>query len=405
MFRLYDFKQRFLRGACRCAVVGDSINSDVRSTSLPYGWQRVLQPTAWTGWGVSGPTGNPAISSYPAIGGYSNTGFGTTAPGATPSGGAGDAAVAVGKSMGDTGVLGADVGSFSTIFRQYMTATDRSHFQGSDWAGVVGLKCRAMLYRGALGVSKWGFAVTRDQSQDQTADFNVSIASGYNQVDLTFPATHVTEDAVWTMTAASPNIDETGLNGYLQGVRWFTTETGLEMSFLSAVGGAHVADFTDTARVSDAALAAYVSAFNLNTIIVWVGENDTIDATWNTKMLALLARWRAAIGVTFKALVITTYQTSGTNAAKVAAIDAYLLAISQAWTDVSFLSVGGIDAGYALANGLLADTVHPVQDTGGSYLVGIVNTAIVNATPDIVVASPRATDSAGGRFPRNRNWR
>lgn len=377
MAHLSTLGTRILRSACRAAIIGDSINSDLSSNQMPTAYHKTLTPTEWSGWGGQGLDNGSSLTggifNWAATAGIVNRGIYYT-----PSGGAGDIAIWPAH-FGDLTFAG-DMAVDGTIVVPYTDTTKMAEFSGGDWAAAA-ITCKFMVYRSSggavVGIPNVGSYTRRIPSTGIGTDTaSNALANGYNLITQTLATAN--ERADFLLDGANPNIVETGKNLYFLGWRFYKNETGLQLTPMG-VGGAGVADLVNTALISNTAIAKAVELHNLNTIIVWIGQNDgTIDATWAIRVAALIDRWRTAIGASFRCLLINSHQTNTTNAAKVALMSGYLNGIANAADDVALLDLGTLDNGYALNNGLLADGVH-TSAAGAVYFGTLINNHLLRS--------------------------
>lgn len=324
------------------------------------------------------------------------SGFGAvlTAEGGDPSGGAAENA-SWPTIYGDSGIFKADIADFTAMYNGQFDASTMAAFGGGAWFGGTGSKCRVGLYSGAAcGLSPIGYDGFLNQAPNTQTDVQNSIAlvTGSNFVDINLNV-GLGLPAKWEVFAAhgsAPN--ETGKNLYCQGTRWYNSLIqGLEMSF-ACKGGATVAMHIDTTRVSNQAITDWVNLYETDSIIIWLGQNDTptYDGTWITNLIALIQRWRAAVqaaGRSFKCLLISPYDTGSATLANIAT-DMYTVAAT--YSDVSFLNLYALAGPFATIDSLyLGDHVHPNADgSGANYFIGKVNQQMV--------------EGVGGHTPRMR---
>ena len=380
---------RVLQEACRLAIVGDSLNSDLGLNQMPTAWHNALLPDHWSGWGGSGLENGYSVTGgifgVSRIAGWAQSGWTIN-----PSGGAGDVNVWP-CPFGDF-AFGSDLAAGSVLIVPYSDNTLMGQFQGGDWQQDA-ITWRAILFRSSSnGLSAIQAQTRRIPTTGEPPGHlssSVSLAVGYNHVDTALNA--LAERGDLLLNGASPNIDETGKNVYFLGWRVWRDETGLQISF-AATGGSGVADHLNTAKVSDAAIAAYVAGYNVNTLLLWIGQNDgTIDATWKANVTAVIQRWRAAVianGGTFRCLLVSQYVTSTSDITKVTAMETYLKEIAFQTTDVGVVKLGTTDNGFASeTGGYLADGVH-LTPTGAGYMAGTIQSLLGDALAPAAIDPP-----------------
>jgi hypothetical protein len=387
--RLLLFAHRLYLEPCRCVVVGDSINAEAVDTNMPAGYFQRLRPVHWAGWTNAGyPCGSPAsgVSQNPT-GGLDPEikGFGAAfgGEGGPPSGGSAEGAIWPAH-FGDSGLWAANQAPGSTAWRFSFSAYARSLFNGGDWFSGAGV-CRTVWYRGAAGLPALGYASVRPYpgGPESGSVASVSLPQGYSWQDT--PLAPGAGDVATLVRYASPDIDEQNRNEYLLGVRWFIPgASGLEMSF-AAVGGSAVQDHINPSRVSSAARTAMVNAFDLDTVIIWLGVNGTVDATWSANLQTLIDAWRQPIlaaGRNPLFLLVANYEFSSPG--KLREIAGYMRAIASANSDVSFYNLGAEAGSSAVVSHLyLRDGVHPNAD-GALYFAGLLDQALKRALDGVV---------------------
>lgn len=377
---LQAFALRLLRGACNCAVLGDSINLDYATgwTTMKYGYERELTPTAWAG-----------VTSSCGLGGTVDM-EGTTGTVDTVgmNGGFGGTAILDGAGGGVSGEAdrwptqysnyrsAGNIGGGSTITNVQYTATRRAGFAAGDPFTGAGT-FRICLNRGTVGIASVGMFTLRGGGSFQAVD-PIPLALGYNYADV--PVAAGVGDIVAQVVGSSAANDETGQNLYYMNQRFKATGvTGLTLGCLG-VGGLAVDGLNNVVYYTDAAITAYVTAFDTDTIIINIGTNDS---TWGpiqyAHLLSAISRWRSAIvalGRTFKCLLISPYAQSARSYPDVAA---YMAQACGTNSDISFYDQAAVTPNYATMNATyLVDGVHP-NTTGSVYLARLLNNALLAA--------------------------
>ena len=178
----------------------------------------------------------------------------------------------------------ANVGAGGTITKWNFTAARRALYQGGDWM-TGATTCRAVYNRGSVGVPRIGIYSLRGGGSFQLND-PALLAAGYNSVDV--PIAAGAGDSYCEVTGSGAG-DEIGQNLYMMGIRHKVDgATGLTLGCFG-IGGAGVADLNSTSLISAAAVTAMVVAFEIDTIIINVGTNDTTwGATQYNQLLGIM---------------------------------------------------------------------------------------------------------------------
>lgn len=395
------FYQRLLRSSCSCAVFGDSINVDTATTwtSMKVGYIKELKPTRWAGDITSATTTGQTVevTNYPSptdiVGLQASFGGSPILDGTGASvGGEADRWPCLYANARFTG----NVGAGGTITRWNLTAARRAQFQGGDW-GLGATTCRAVYNSGSVGVTTVGFYSLRNVGSFLSTDPQ-ALATGYTSVDI--PIAAGAGDTLCEITASGV-YDETGKNLYMMGMRHKVDgATGLTLGCFG-IGGAGVADLASTTLISAAAATALVVAFEIDTIMLNIGTNDTTwGATQYAFLLSIIDRYRQAViaaGRTFKCLLISPYPQA---VRAYPDVQAYMAQACGTNSDISFYDQAAVCGTYAqlLANGYLAaDNVHP-SATGAVYLARLLNAAL-NAG-DTVYSSRAGREPGAERLSR-----
>lgn len=385
---LKAFATRLLRGACVCAVLGDSVNVPVGVswTSMMYGYERQLHPTAWAGvissaatFGMDVEVTNlPAIFDTVGLGG----GFGTVSVKD------GDGNTVANESNlwptyygnGRFSTAAGNIANGATISRWNFTAARRSGFYGGDW-GLGATTCRVVFYRGSVGVSSIGFYSLRNGGSFLNTNPQ-ALLSGYNNIDI--PIAAGAGDTLCEITGSSAGNNESGQNLYFMGMSHKANGvTGLTMGTLG-IGGAAVADLKNTSYISDASITAFCAAFSVDTIMINIGTNDTQPwtVTQYNDLLSVIDRWRTTItnqGRSFKCLLISPYPQAISD---YSTVRSYMELACTTNSDISYYDQNGqsgLTYAQILAAGYLAaDNVHP-STTGANYWAALLNTTLERA--------------------------
>lgn len=377
---LRAFAQRLLRESCSCAVLGDSINVDtgLSWTSMKMGYIKQLKPTRWVGDITSATTAGQSVEvlSYPTptdiVGLQASFGGSAILDGSgNPVIGEADRWACLYANARFTG----NVGAGGTITKWNYTAARRGQFQGGDWM-TGATTCRAVYSRGSFGVPRIGIYSLRGGGSFQTND-PALLAAGYNSVDV--PIAAGAGDSYCEVTGSGAG-DETGQNLYMMGMRHKVDgATGLTLGCFG-IGGAGVGDLNNFTLITQAARNAMVNAFDIDTLMIDIGTNDTTwGATQYGQLLSLIDSYRVpvtAAGRTFKCLLISPYPQSVRSYPDVAA---YMAQACGTNSDLSFYDKAGqsgLTYAQILAAGYLAaDNVHP-SATGADYWGALMNTAL-----------------------------
>lgn len=264
-----------------------------------------------------------------------------------------------------------------TITRFNFSSARRALFQGGDWL-TGAATCRAIINRGSVGATNIGYYSTRGGDSFRSDD-NQALSLGYNLVDI--PIAAGAGDIVCEFYGSNAGNDERGQNLYFMSYLLKANDvSGLTLATLG-VSGAAVADLDSTSVISDAAIAAYISAFSTDTIMINIGTNDFQPWTpaQHAHLLGVINRWRAPItaaGRTFKCLLISPYSQALSNYQTVAAD---MREIASAYTDVSFFDQNAVAGTYTNLNAhYLADGTHP-NAAGANYLAALLQNALAAA--------------------------
>lgn len=389
---LKAFATRLLRGACTCVCVGDSINADGgTATPMLYGYIRKFTPTAWAGL-IDSCGANVDVGGTVALVPPQYDVVGAGGPGA---GHGGNTLGGVTANVdGDGGAIAGERNLWPTVYNNArfttasgglangaplinckLAAARRAVFRGGDWFTGTGM-CRTVVYRGSVSWASMGTSMFRGGVYYAPgAIAPIALNAGYNYIDT--PCGAGSGDLECYPGADFSGTNEAGKTMYCMGFRYKADGvTGLTLGCVG-LGGATVADLINTNIVSDAAIAAYVNAFGVDTIILWIGTNDaTIDATWYANLLTLIQRWRTAIGASFKCLLVSPYDVGNSQHDNIAA---YATQACQGHSDVSFLDLRALAGTFAFLNAsYLTDGVHP-NAAGANYLAGLMNTTLVGS--------------------------
>lgn len=383
---LLSIATRVLTGACGLACLGDSkhVDTGLTWTSMKVGYNAQLRPTTWAGDITSATTTGQTVdvTNYPTP--TDIVGLQASFGGTAILDGSGDAVIGEADRwpcLYANGRFPAGVGWGGTIHKWNFTAARRALFQGGDWM-TGATTCRAVYNRGSVGISKISGYSLRGGASFQGFD-NTALALGYNSIDIPIAAGAGT--ALCEMTAAGPggnDIDETDLNLYMMGMRHKVDgATGLTMGCFG-IGGAGVADLNSTSLMTAGAISAVVNAWDIDTVFIDIGTNDTTwGATQYTHLLGIIDRWRTPIvaaGRSFKCLLISPYPQLVRAYPDVAA---YMAQACSTSSEISFFDLAARVGTYAqiLAAGYLAaDEVHP-SATGAPYFASLLQTALAES--------------------------
>ncbi len=166
------------------------------------------------------------------------------------------------------------------------------------------------------------------------------------------------------------------------GMNVTTGVQGMEIQSISA-GGRGVDHFSAMDSVSDEHLADYLAFSEVDTVYIWIGQNDLTD-NWKQRVADLLDRYRAAKpGIDF--VVVSSYQTG--DGSKLDFMADALWELTQESDDTLFINlfdaVGGMDADLAA---YLKDGVHPNDDGDNFFAQTVWN--LIEASAAATVPEP-----------------
>ena len=174
------------------------------------------------------------------------------------------------------------------------------------------------------------------------------------------------------------------------GTHFYTGQPGFQYANISR-GGKAVDYFMSAANGSAANLATFLNWEDTNIVYIWLGQNSGTDdaATYETKMRALIARYKAAKpGIQF--VLVSTYDTG--NTVILGGQAQALYNISQSDRDVVFLNLYQSAGNFATLDATyLADHVHPNSPVGTTYFANQTETLLELAQVPLAAAVTNPT--------------
>lgn len=400
--RLQQFARRLMLGGCNCVWVGDSISSDSINNAagasnvasmMPGGFVRRFSG-AWAGMSTyllnNGAAPGPRCTSQTGHGTPALVGFGNASSG-------GIAANLWPRQYGDTGTL-SDLNLFDPYYVAEFSSAQRALFRNGDWF-TANRKVKLISYQDSTkgSVTKWG---TQTSTGDYTPD--ATIPDGF---------TGIVKD-LGSGSGDTPNVYWFGANSYVETGKNFTPllanfyvngAVGLNMTWC-ATGGSTLDDHIDTAgHVGNH--ATFCSQLGIDTVIIWIGQNGTVDASWKGKLNTLIGLWRTAMGTPASGrspmfLLIAQYDTN--QGQKHLDIAQYMYELSQANSDVCFYNLYARAGSFAFLSAApyiaVGDGVHP-NSTGSDYFWNLIESDLIASLNQRSFA--RSGDRLRERFARS----
>jgi len=388
----------FLHGDAHVALVGDSIQNTLVG-AYPAVWKvdRWVGETTGAdlvtnGFGNTGTATSTPLQPLPSF----VSSFETGGPGSTTSDGLNGISPSHSLHWTFNGQSASSDTSASAnrYFDAWLTNPQNGTFYPGKWADRSdrNLNAEVIYYANPNGTDKGLFDVLINSNDvpvvSQPLNFH-SAVSGLQSTTVTFPAQN------WSSTSpglsgsfriAPGQSPAAGSNAVLVGVRFYTGETGFQLSDLHQ-GGVGIDYFADPASAPQTAINQYVNLTDTNMMMIWIGQNDPgkyDGAGWKTQMQSLIARYKAARpGMQF--ILVSSYDTGNSRLADYAQ-DLY--DISQTDSSVLFLnlyeqagSFSQIDSNY------LVDHVHP-NLAGDTYFPAQLESLIESAATMSQVPEP-----------------